>query len=128
MDNYGKELVLDLHDCYETRFNRKDLSRFFNELCDLIKMKQCKKVFWDYKWYPKFIIRLMGWDKNPKTYGTSGVQFIMTSNITIHIIENLRQIYLNIFSCNDFDAELVTDFAQCFFWGEVVNKQIIDRK
>ncbi len=127
MKNYGKELILDIHDCYENRFNRKDIARYFDELVELIDMKPMKRTWWDYFWYPKWFIKIMGWDNEDKVYGASAVQFIRTSNITIHVIYNLRQIYLNIFSCKDFDAELVTDFSQCFFWGEIVNKKIIDR-
>ena len=33
---YGWELVLDLHGCDSTRFNRTDLDRFFTDLCNLI--------------------------------------------------------------------------------------------
>lgn len=127
MKNYGKELILDLHDCYEERFSRKDIAKFFNELCDLIDMEQGKRSWWDFYYYPLWFIKLMRWDKEDKIYGTSAIQFIRTSNITIHVIYNLRQVYLNIFSCKDFDAEMVIDYSQCFFWGEVKNKQIIDR-
>ena len=38
MKNYGKELILDLHDCNSDKFNRTDLEDFFIELCDLIDM------------------------------------------------------------------------------------------
>lgn len=127
MDTYGKELVLDLHDCYEERFSRKDIAKFFNELCDLIDMEACKKTWWDYFWWPNWIIKLMKWDQNDRLFGTSAVQFISTSNITIHIINNMRQIYLNIFSCKDFDEDMVIDYAQCFFWGKVVNQKVISR-
>ena len=126
MDTYGKELILDLHDCYETRFNRRDLKRYFNELCDLIDMEQMKLSWWDYHWWPAWIVNLMGWRDDPKTYGTSAVQFIMTSNITVHIIDDMYNIYLNIFSCKDFDDELVADFTQCFFWDEIVNKTVLE--
>ncbi len=127
MKNYGKELILDLHDCYEERFNRKDIGRYFDELIDLIGMEKRKRTWWDYFWFPEWFIRLMRWDLDDKVYGASAVQFIQTSNITIHVIYNLRQIYLNIFSCNDFDAEMAADFSQCFFWAEIANKKIIDR-
>lgn len=128
MESYGKELILDLHDCYEERFNRASLKKYFNELCELIDMEQCKLTWWDYFWWPKFIIRMMGWDRSQHLYGTSAVQFIMTSNITIHVIENMRHIYINIFSCKDFDEDVVVDYTQCYFWGEVVNRKVLVRK
>ncbi len=31
-------------------------------------------------------------------------------------------------SCiEDFDDDIVLDYAQCYFWGEVVNKQTFER-
>ena len=128
MKPFGKELVLDLHDCYEARFNRADLRRYFNELCDLINMEQCKLTWWDYFWWPGFIIRLMKWDKKKRLFGTSAVQFIKTSNITIHIIDNMRHVYINVFSCKGFDEKMVADYTQCYFWGEIVNQTILERK
>ena len=35
---YGVELILDLHECDTTRFNREDLTRFFHDLCEAIDM------------------------------------------------------------------------------------------
>ena len=127
MEIYGKELIIDLHDCYETRFNRKDIKRFFNELCALIDMEQCKLTWWDYFWYPVWFRKFMGWMDNPKTYGTSAVQFIMTSNITIHVIDQLKRVYLNIFSCKDFDEKVVLDYAQYYFGGKIVNQKVFER-
>ena len=83
--------------------HEKRLKIFFNELCDLIDMERCKRTFWDYHWYPKFVIKLMGWDKDDKVYGSSAVQFIMTSNITVHTINNLKHVYIHIFRFNDFN-------------------------
>ena len=45
--NYGKELILDLHDCDPTTFNRISLDMFFECLCDAIDMKMCDRHFWD---------------------------------------------------------------------------------
>ena len=38
--NYGKELILDLHECDPSKFNRKDLEQFCIELCELIDMNR----------------------------------------------------------------------------------------
>ena len=46
---YGYELIIDLHQCDPTLFNRKDLTRFFDELCELIDMEQEDLHFWDYE-------------------------------------------------------------------------------
>ena len=44
---YGYELIMDLHGCNASKFTRKDLKRFFIEICELIKMERCKLYFWD---------------------------------------------------------------------------------
>ena len=123
MSKYGKELILDLHDCKSSfKFNRKDLDIFFKVLCNLIGMKKCKRTFWDYKGYPE------EYEKAPiHLKGTSAVQFISTSNITIHTLDEMKRVYLNIFSCKPFDEEIAIAFCQEWFAGKIVNSQIIDR-
>ena len=36
---YGLELILDLHGCNPSTFNRESISKYFKRLCDLIDMK-----------------------------------------------------------------------------------------
>ena len=38
MKPYGKELILDLHECEPATFNRDSIGLFFSELCDLIDL------------------------------------------------------------------------------------------
>jgi len=120
--HYGEELILDLHGCNPARFNRKDLRRFLEELCNLIKMERVILHFWDY-------------EDDPEAYrvapehlkGTSVVQFIQTSNITIHALDDLKKVFLNVFSCKLFDPDLVSSFTVAFFGGEIVEKHFIRR-
>lgn len=124
MKNYGKELILDLHDCKNTHlFNRKYLKRFFIELCDLIDMERCDLHFWDYveeeAEYYKAPIHLRG---------TSAIQFISTSNITIHTLDEMKRVYLNIFSCKSFNTRVAKKFCKDYFKGKIVTSQTIGRK
>lgn len=122
MRTYGKELILDIHNCDISKFNRRQLKKFINELCTLIDMKQCKLTWWDYFWWPKFLV-----DPNPLTYGTSVVQFIMTSNITIHTLDKLGKLYLNIFTCKDFNEKEAEVFTANWFNGQVAKATILER-
>lgn len=120
---YGKELILDLHHCDATRFTRRCLRHFFNQLCTLIDMEREDLHFWDDEGVP--------FDKReiePHLAGISAIQFIRTSNITIHTLSLLSTAYLNIFSCKDFDANEAAEFCRDWFKGEIVNKQVITRK
>ncbi len=44
---YGQELILDLHGCDASTFNRKSLDGYFETLCKAIKMQKCERYFWD---------------------------------------------------------------------------------
>ena len=122
MDTYGKELIIDLHDCDPDRFTRYQINKFFKDLCQEIDMEACKVAWWDYKNYPE------EYEKAPiHLKGTSAIQFISTSNITIHTLDVMKRVYLNIFSCKDFDSDEATDFCAGYFNGKIVNCQTIDR-
>jgi len=120
---YGTEVILDLHNCNSKKFNRKMIKSFFIELCNLIDMQREELCWWDYYGLPS-----EEKPTEPHLKGTSAVQFISTSNITIHTLDILERVYLNIFSCKDFDASVVRDFSSKYFEGEVVNYRVITRK
>ena len=121
-DYYGKELIIDLHDCDVSTFNRKSLDAYFEKLCKAIKMHKCERYFWDDAGVPKEERQ-----SEPHLKGTSAIQFIMTSNITIHTLDILKKVYINIFSCKDFDADIAAEFSRKWFGGRIVNKQVIRR-
>lgn len=122
MKTYGKELILDLHGCMPETFNRYSIKKFFDYLCIKIDMQQCDMHFWDYEGDPE------GWENAPDHLkGVSAIQFITTSNITIHTLYELKRVYLNIFSCKDFDSELVIQICRSHFGGEIKTSVTIDR-
>ena len=122
MKNYGKELILDLHGCDPQRFTRKNIKKFLVNLCLLIDMERQDLHWWDYKGYPKVYGTAPAHLK-----GTSVIQFITTSNITIHTLDELKRVYINIFSCKEFDEDLAMNTVIWWFKGRVVNKQSMIR-
>ena len=92
MKSYGKELIIDLHGCDASTFNRKSIRKFFKELCVLIDMERCKLSFWD-----DYDVPPEEQEHEPHLKGTSAIQFIKTSNIVIHTLDILENVYLNIF-------------------------------
>ncbi len=119
---YGKELILDLHNCDSSTFTRDSLDEYFETLCKAIDMKKCERYFWDDLDVPEEEKQT-----SPHTKGTSAVQFILTSNITIHTLDDLHAVYINIFSCKDFDSELAKNLSIEWFNGTVVSSHEIDR-
>ncbi len=120
--NYGKELILDIHNCSTKHFNRDDLTDFFIKLCDLIDMEREDLHFWD-------DLNTTEGEKETEAHliGTSAIQFIRTSNVTIHTLDILKRVYLNIFSCKDFNTEVVISLCVRYFSGNIINKQEVER-
>ena len=119
---YGKELILDLHYCNPAKFNRKSIEEYFIELCERIDMKRCELHFWDDTGLPPDECQT-----SPHTKGTSAVQFILTSSVVIHALDILEKVFINIFSCKDFDPEAAKRFTEEWFEGRAVNFNFINR-
>jgi S-adenosylmethionine/arginine decarboxylase-like enzyme len=119
---YGQELILDLHGCDTRLFNRKSLRAYFKTLCKAIDMTRCKLVFWDDVGVPDEEKQT-----SPNTKGTSAVQFILTSNITIHCLDLLESVYVNIFSCKDFDAKTAKQITKDWFGSKQCSARKIER-
>jgi len=122
MKPYGKELILDLHECNPEYFTRHKIGKFLKQLCIDIDMKRATLHWWDDMGVPE--------EKKltePHLKGTSAIQFITTSNITIHVLDILKKVFINVFSCKDFDHKLVIKKAESFFGGYVVQNKVIKR-
>jgi len=121
MNGYGKELILDLGDC-TIPCTREDIERFVVELCNIIKMEREDLHFWDYEGDEEAYDAA---EDNLK--GISAIQFIKTSNITIHTIDVQKKVLLNIFSCKEFDPWEASYFCMKFFQGRILNKIVLER-
>ena len=120
---YGLELILDLHDCDASQFTRSAIEGFFIELCELIDMERCNLYFWDDVGVPE-----EGRQTDPKTKGTSAVQFILTSTIVIHTLDLVKTAYVNIFSCKDFDADEAAAFTAKWFGSTEWTAEVVTRR
>ena len=119
---YGTELILDLHGCDPKGFTREAIARYFTELCELIDMERCDLHFWDDVGLPPEECQT-----DPRTKGTTAIQFILTSNVTVHCLELLQAVYINIFSCDQFDPRTATSFAREFFRANECRSQVVVR-
>jgi len=122
MADYGKELILDLHKCNPKCFTRREITIFFKQLCDCINMERAKLTWWDDLHTPE-----SEKETEPHLVGTSAVQFIKTSNITIHTLDIMKRVYINIFSCKEFDHNLAAKVSKSCFGGEIIQKKVIRR-
>jgi S-adenosylmethionine decarboxylase len=122
-DVYGQELILDLHNCDASRFTRKHIERFFEDLCVLIDMERCDLHFWD-----DLGVAEDERQTHPKTKGTSAVQFILTSTIVIHTLDLMKVSYINIFSCKEFDTDEAANFTAQWFGSTDWTSNVVTRR
>ena len=117
MKTYGKELIMDLHGCNPKAMTEPMIRRFMTKLCKAIDMEPVSFHVWveNNQQLPEHLI------------GVSACQFISTSNITMHALTKMKRVYINIFSCKDFDAEIASAFVWEYCGGWVTNAMVITR-
>ena len=119
---YGYELILDLHGCDASTFNRESLDGYFEKLCKAIDMKKCERYWWD-----DVGVSEEERQTSPHTKGTSAVQFILTSTIVVHTLDLLKASYINIFSCKEYDKEVAEQITKEWFGAKECRTHFIER-
>jgi S-adenosylmethionine/arginine decarboxylase-like enzyme len=113
---YGKHMLVSAKSCMRVKVQDIELwKRFFTELVQDIDM-----------------IAFGG----PQVYrfgegideGVSGIQFITTSLLSVHTNDASGDIYLDVFSCKNFDEQVVLKKIDKFFEPLCINHDIILRK
>ncbi len=119
---YGYELILDLHDCDSATFTRESIDGYFETLCKAIDMVKCERYWWDDVGVPP-----EEQQSSPHTKGTSAVQFILTSTIVVHTLDLLKAVYVNIFSCKEFDPAMAKKITVDWFKAKTCIEHFIER-
>jgi S-adenosylmethionine decarboxylase len=102
---WGYHLTLDCHDC--DRSSIKDgehVKGFIQELMKRIDMKPIGDTRVEYT-AAEF----------PDKAGLTAVQIIVTSTIVAHFIDSTGDLYLDVFSCKQFDIETVVNTVDEYF-------------
>ncbi len=100
---WGQLLSIDLYECDEKIIRTKSkLAEFCTTLCQEIDMRP----------YGRPIVKRFGDDD---LEGNTAVQFIYTSNITVHCDEIYNRTFIDIFSCKTFNATKAKKFCENFF-------------
>lgn len=120
---YGKEVIIDLSSADVSKFNRRNLATFLDRLClDILEVRPQDRYFWDDEEVPPW-----GRQTDPKTKGTTVVQFLLFSNVTIHTLDLLGTVYINIFVCREFEIQKAVDYCQEFFSATKEKVTIVER-
>lgn len=112
---WGKSISINLHNCEHDRLtDPKLLKQFVGEVIKMVKMKAHG---------PCHIDRFGKGDIK----GYSAMQFIKTSTITVHLDEVGNRAFIDLFSCQDFDAKKAEQFAKFFFGAKTVTATVLER-
>ncbi len=111
---WGTSASIDLKSCDSAKIRDKDeIFLFSKKICKLINMKPYGEPL------------IINFGEDPRVSGYTLVQLIETSSITAHFVNQSNAIYLDIFSCNKFDSNIVAEFTKIFFNAD---SYIVDTK
>jgi S-adenosylmethionine/arginine decarboxylase-like enzyme len=124
-ENYGQELILDIHDVSSDFFNRITIRHFAERLCDEIDMKRGPIYLWGLNSQEH---KAKTGEAAIKADGISCCQFLYKSSITIHALDEIHKVFINIFSCEKFDVNKTLEFVRENIEGKVISVKNITRK
>jgi len=115
---WGQHLIVDMSGCNHTAVtDKKTIHQFCNELVESIEMTA----------YGEPIIEHFA-KHDPHASGHTLVQLIETSNITAHFVDNVGEIYLDVFSCKEFSRENVLEVCYKIFSPSKLHTITLNRK
>lgn len=119
--SYGREILLDVVEADPNKFTREYIEAYFEYLCNALRLKRATLHFWDYDTQEER-------DAAPAHLkGVSAVQFVTTSSIVVHTLDESRQVLVNVFACGEVDAAVVERATTSYFGGRVASMHSIER-
>lgn len=119
MSNFwGYHLTLDCHDCNRSLMMEKlNVENFIKELVIRIDMQPIGEPWIEYTA-----------GEFPDKAGFTAVQIIVTSSITAHFIDSSGDIYLDVFSCKEFDINTVKAVVREYFKPKSMRANFLTRQ
>jgi S-adenosylmethionine/arginine decarboxylase-like enzyme len=100
--SWGYHLLMDMSECNDRIDSVEEITGFFGDIIEELGMTPLS---------PLMIKKVSGEEGR----GVSAVQMITTSSITFHSDDDKRSVYLDVFSCKDFDPKKAEAFICKFF-------------
>jgi S-adenosylmethionine decarboxylase len=117
MSSWGYHLIIDAKGCDTTLVTKSQyIQTFVSELVKVIKM------------VPYGDPILVHFGPEPCYTGWTVIQLIETSSIVGHFMDESGDLYLDVFSCKEFDKNVVIDFLKEKFKPENVKSEFIKRQ
>jgi len=111
---WGQLTAVDLFNCNSDLKSAEKLKGFSLKLCEEIEMKPFGE--------PR-VERFGEGDME----GLSLIQFIETSTIVVHLDEVGKRVFIDIFSCKEFDSRVAEEFCRNFWGAEIVKIKTVFR-
>jgi len=108
---------IDLQNCNpEFIRDAEKVKEFVRELCEKIDMKRFGETI------------VVDFGDDPRVSGFSMTQFIETSLISAHFVNQTNSVFLDVFSCKYYSPDEVADFAKEFFQAKDYQLNYLIRK
>lgn len=117
---FGQELIIDAYKCLGNINNKEWIQLFIDELVLKTGMKKKGETIFEY-------FEDNEYNREKDIVGFSVIQIISLSNITLHINEISKSIYLNFFTCGELNENLVLKIFKNYFNPTHHRVCIIDR-
>jgi len=113
---WGWSTAIDLYGCDpETIRSEEKIKAFVAQLVSLLEMKAFGET------------QVVHFGEDEKVAGFSMTQLIETSLISGHFANASNAVYLDVFSCKPYDAEVAASFAQTFFSAKEKRSHMLTR-
>ena len=115
-NSWGLLTSLDIEECDpELIRSASAIEKYVMELCDLIEMKRYGDC------------HVVHFGEDDRVAGYSMFQLIETSCISGHYANATNRAYIDVFSCKEYDPDVVEEFTRNYFRGGHTRKNIANR-
>jgi S-adenosylmethionine decarboxylase len=116
-ESFGPHLTMDLYKCNKEKL--KDYKAIFNLLNDLPEQIGMTKITQPYVFPYEGLI--------PEDCGITGMVIIAESHISIHAFEEKDYVFVDIFSCKDFNVDKAIEIVKEAFDAKEVECNVVKR-
>jgi S-adenosylmethionine/arginine decarboxylase-like enzyme len=116
MQGWGKHLIIDAKGCFPAKAQDPEYIRSF--IMDTVRLIEMT---------PFGETKLTHFADNTDFAGWTAIQLIETSSIVAHFLDINGDLYLDVFSCKDFEEQRVMDNLELFFSPDEIKHQVIWR-
>lgn len=116
-EHFGPHLMLDLRKCNKEKLSDYDL--VFNILHELPVEIGMTKITQPYVFPYSGLV--------PEDKGITGTVIIAESHISIHTFQEKDYVFVDVFSCKDFDVDLAAEYIINAFESKDYDKHVVNR-